>query len=70
MDVLSDVLRTVRLTGSIFFTANFYEPWAFSSPTQEELSQNMPSTAECISFFISLQKGIAYLNRRGQVLHP
>lgn len=51
MDVLSDVLRTVRLSGSIFFTGNFYEPWAFSSPTQKEISQNMPSKAESISFF-------------------
>ncbi len=57
MDVLSDVLRTVRLTGSIFFTANFNEPWSILSPTQEELLRNMPQKAECISFFHIITEG-------------
>lgn len=57
MDVLSDVLRTVRLTGSIFFTANFYEPWAILAPGQEELLKKMSSRAECISFFHIITEG-------------
>lgn len=57
MDVLSDVLRTVRLTGSIFFTADFYDPWSVLSPTHDELLQNMPARAESISFFHIITEG-------------
>ena len=32
MDVLSDVLRVVRLSGAVFFTADFSSPWAVESP--------------------------------------
>ena len=32
MDVLSDVLRVVRLSGAVFFTAEFSSPWAIESP--------------------------------------
>jgi len=31
MDVLSEVLRIVRLSGAMHFSADFTEPWAFSS---------------------------------------
>jgi hypothetical protein len=27
MDVLSDVLRVVRLSGAVFFTGDFSSPW-------------------------------------------
>ena len=32
LDVLSEVLRTVRLTGATFFSAEFRAPWGFTSP--------------------------------------
>ena len=32
MDVLSDVLRVVRLSGALFFTAELSAPWALESP--------------------------------------
>ena len=32
MDVLSDVIRVVRLSGAVFFTAEFSSPWALESP--------------------------------------
>jgi len=35
MDVLSEVLRVVRLSGAIHFIGEFSEPWAFeTSPPQ------------------------------------
>ena len=37
MDVLSDVLRTVNLTGATFFSAEFLAPWGFSSPATHRL---------------------------------
>ena len=33
IDVLSDVLRVVRLSGAVFFTADFSSPWAVESPS-------------------------------------
>ena len=38
MDVLSDVLRVVRLSGAVFFTADFSAPWALESPIPEMLA--------------------------------
>jgi AraC-like DNA-binding protein len=32
LDAMSEVLRTVRLTGATFFSAHFREPWGFTSP--------------------------------------
>ena len=38
IDVLSDVLRVVRLSGAVFFTAEFSSPWAVESPIPEALA--------------------------------
>jgi AraC family transcriptional regulator, alkane utilization regulator len=55
MDVLSDVLRVVRLSGAVFFTAEFSSPWAIESPNPEELaSVVMP---ECVVLFHILVEG-------------
>jgi AraC-like DNA-binding protein len=57
MDVLSDVLKTVRLTGSIFFTSDLYEPWSVSSPPKELLRLHVDKRAECISLFHIITEG-------------
>lgn len=57
MDVLSDVLRVVRLTGSIFFTANLNDPWSIDSPSSEIIIRHMPQKAECLSLFHIITKG-------------
>ena len=36
-DVLSEVLRTVNLTGATFFSAEFQSPWGFTSPSTRAL---------------------------------
>src|SRR5262249_21802566 len=38
MDVLSDVLRVVRLTSAVFFSARFSSPWSIESPPQDRLA--------------------------------
>lgn len=48
MDVLSDVLRVVRLSGGVFFTADFSAPWALDSPNPELLSAVVQTGAECM----------------------
>ena len=64
MDILSDVLRTVRLKGSIYFTADFYHPWAFSSPQGEELMSYSNLKAECITLFHIVAEGSCWFQPR------
>jgi AraC-like DNA-binding protein len=39
MDVLSDVLRVIRLKGALFLNAEFYEPWCVAAPSGAELAR-------------------------------
>jgi AraC family transcriptional regulator, alkane utilization regulator len=57
MDVLSDVLRVVRLSGAVFFTADCSSPWALESPTPESLASIGMPGAECIVLFHILVDG-------------
>ena len=41
MDVLSEVLRVVRLSGAIHFCGDFTQPWAFSSSPPEMLAARL-----------------------------
>jgi AraC-like DNA-binding protein len=57
MDVLSDVLRVVRLSGAVFFTADFSSPWAIESPMPDMLASAVMPTAECVVLFHILVEG-------------
>jgi AraC family transcriptional regulator, alkane utilization regulator len=57
MDVLSDVLRVVRLSGAVFFTADFSSPWSIESPIPEMLASAVIPEAECIVLFHILVDG-------------
>jgi AraC-like DNA-binding protein len=57
MDVLSDVLRVVRLSGAVFFTADFSSPWAIESPIPEILASAVMPEAECVVLFHILVDG-------------
>ena len=57
MDVLSDVLRVVRLSGAVFFTADFSSPWAIESPLPDKLAGAMMPDAECVVLFHILVEG-------------
>jgi AraC-like DNA-binding protein len=57
MDVLSDVLRVVRLSGSVFFTADFSSPWSIESPIPAMLASAVMPDAECIVLFHILVEG-------------
>src|SRR5262245_26749002 len=56
MDVLSDVLRVVRLSGAVFFTAEFSSPWALESKP-ELLGSVVPPDVECVVRFHILTEG-------------
>lgn len=51
MDVLSDVLRVVRLSGAVFFCADCSSPWALQSPHPEALASAVIPDAECLVLF-------------------
>jgi AraC-like DNA-binding protein len=52
-DVLSEVLRTLRLTGATFFSAEFRAPWGFTSPPLDGLAQALEeSDARLVLFHL------------------
>ena len=58
MDVLSDVLRVVRLSGAVFFRAAFSAPWALASPDASQLSALLsPSGRRHMVLFHAIQRG-------------
>jgi AraC-like DNA-binding protein len=66
MDILSDVLRVVRLSGAVFFTARMSSPWAAASPTPGELARVVMPGAACLTLFHVLVEGTCRLDLRGQ----
>jgi AraC-like DNA-binding protein len=67
MDVLSDVLRVVRLSGAVFFTADFSSPWAVESPFPDMLASAVFPEAECVVLFHILVEGECEVECHG---HP
>ena len=55
MDVLSDVLRAVRLTGAVYFDVRARAPWVAETPATPRIcSQVMPEFEHVIAFHIML----------------
>jgi AraC-like DNA-binding protein len=63
MDVLSEVLRVVRLSGVIHFNAEFSEPWAFISSTPAALRTRID--AESVTPFHVFVGGHCFLRLGG-----
>jgi AraC-like DNA-binding protein len=64
-DPLSDVLRTVRLTGAVFFDVTATEPWvAESSPRETILPKILPGAGHLIAFHV-VTEGRCFANRVG-----
>lgn len=61
MDALSDVLRVVRLTGAVFFTARLSSPWSFRSPPASELAPVLGVRPDCLALFHILVQGRCWL---------
>jgi AraC family transcriptional regulator, alkane utilization regulator len=62
MDVLSDVLRVVRLTSAVFFTARFSSPWSIESPPPDQLARSLSLRAESIAMFHVLVEGQCWIS--------
>src|ERR1044071_8162819 len=53
VDPLSDLLRTVRLTGAVFFEIAAQEPWAIASPPRELiLPRILPGADHLIAYHV------------------
>ena len=66
MDVLSDVLRVVRLSGAVFFVAEFSSPWAIESPPSKSLASLIMPNAECFTIFHVLAEGSCWVKVKGE----
>lgn len=51
MDVLSDVLRTIRLEGALFLNAEMHAPWCFQVPRGEDIAAALNPRAEQMAIF-------------------
>ena len=65
MDVLSDVLRVVRLSGAVFFTAECSTPWAIDSPMPDMLSSILKPDGGSIVLFHILMEGECIIECKG-----
>lgn len=61
MDVLSDVLRTVRMSGSLFFTADMRAPWSVASAPPDQLAAALGSETSWIMLFHVIAYGSCFI---------
>jgi AraC family transcriptional regulator, alkane utilization regulator len=67
VDVLSDVLRVIRLSGAIFFSAEFTAPYALAEPPPPQLATRLFPAAECLALFHVLAQGDCWIAPDGEV---
>jgi len=60
MDVLSEVLRAVRLEGAIFFNGEFSAPWCFRSSATPEVKRTLAPRGGHLIIFHYLTEGTAF----------
>lgn len=69
-DALSDVLKTVRLTGAVFFDIAGREPWVAEQPPRERLlSRILPGAEHLIAYHV-ITEGRCYGNIVGEAPIP
>src|SRR5262245_40942412 len=59
-DVLSDVLRTVRLTGALFFRVEASAPWVMELPDGATLAPSLPTGAQNVISYHIVTEGRAW----------
>lgn len=65
MDVLSDTLRVVRLTGAVFMNAIFPAPWSIESSAPAELAEYLHLPSDCIALFHIAVRGHSWFTVPG-----
>jgi AraC-like DNA-binding protein len=59
MDVLSEVLKVVRLQGAVFYNGEFSSPWSLCSPASSTVAPHLAPGAEHIIIYHLLTEGRA-----------
>src|SRR4029077_14296847 len=62
MDVLSDVLSAVRLTGAVFFDVDASAPWCGVSPGVERIARRVMPDAERVVAFHAILSGSCWVS--------
>ena len=57
MDVLSEVLKVVKLQGALFFNGEFSSPWSFCSPSSSKLAPYVGTAAKHVVVYHLLTEG-------------
>lgn len=65
MDVLSDVLRTIRLEGALFLNADLRAPWCFQVPRGTDIAQALKPQAARLSIFHLVLEGTCWAQVQG-----
>lgn len=65
MDVLSEVLKAVRLDGAMFFNAEFSAPWCFRSPASRTVAPYLSADTRHVIIFHLLTDGRGYAHVEG-----
>jgi len=60
MDVLSEVLKAVRLEGALFFNGEFSKPWCLASPRSAAVAPYLSPGAKHLIIYHFLTEGHAY----------
>ncbi|MBZ5658785.1 MAG: AraC family transcriptional regulator [Acidobacteriia bacterium] len=69
MDVLSEVLKTVKLDGALFYNGEFSAPWCFRSPASRVVARHLSSDSVHVIIFHLLTEGRGYAQVEGEG-HP
>ncbi len=70
LDLVSDVLSTVRLSGAIFLRAEYTDPWAYESPSPNDLKQILWPQAHRLILFHIIAEGSCWVRASsGEVVH-
>jgi AraC-like DNA-binding protein len=70
MDALSHALSTVRMTGAIFFNAEFTAPWGFVSPSVDTLAPLLAPGTERLVIYHLVTEGTALARLDGAPQEP
>ncbi|HUL71887.1 MAG TPA: cupin domain-containing protein [Vicinamibacterales bacterium] len=64
VDVLSDVLRAVRLTGAVYFDFELSSPWALDTPPSPDIAPIvMPGAQRVIEYHV-IAEGTCWASQR------
>src|SRR5512134_385777 len=66
LDVLSDVLRSVRLTGAVYFDFELSSPWVAEAPPSREIAPVVMPGAQRVIEYHLIARGACWGNLVGE----